>query len=109
MPVVIRLRALIKRRPHRGMFVALLAALCMLLAWEHGGFAEDHMGEAVSICLAVVESAAILVAGGATLRRARRPRPPRRLAPRAPLLSAPLPSTPARARAGPASLQVFLR
>jgi hypothetical protein len=107
---MIGIRSFLHRHRHRIALAAVLSALCVALAVEHSGLGQEHMGEAISMCLAVVEGGALALAAGLGLRKTRLPRPPRRTravgihrVAYAPLSAAPLP------RAGPSLLQVFLR
>jgi hypothetical protein len=107
---MIPLRVFLKRQRYKVAIAAVLSTLSVAVAPEHSGLAQDHIGEALSMCLAVVEGAAFLLAAGLAVKVPRRSRSPRRirwptvgLGAFAPAPSAPLP------RAGPSLLQVFLR
>jgi hypothetical protein len=116
---VIRIRALIKLRGRTLVIGAVLALICLALAWAHSAPAahemsaggDDQMAEAISICLAVLQVGGSLLAAlcGAVLIRRRRPPP--RLSPTIPagaIVGRGL-VYPLAARAGPAALQVFRR
>lgn len=114
---MIRLRALIRRRARSLSLGAVLALVCLAIAWAHGAprahdmaaSGGDEMATAVSICLAVLQAGAGLLAAALGLVIVRRWRPPRTLSPTAPtrLIAAPGLVPPVAPRAGPAVLQVF--
>jgi hypothetical protein len=114
---MIRLRSILQRRGRTILVGGALALTFIAVAWAHGAPGAEHMGSgsddmraAVTICLAVVSTGLGLLTVVSGLIVLRRRRPPTWLAPTAPIsfLRAPL-ATPARARAGPAMLQVCLR
>ena len=100
------------RRRHRHRLAAVLATfgLCWLLLAAHSALAEQHMGDDMAVCLAVAQTAALMlaVALGTTSAASR-------LLPRSPWLQIdvaahqpPWPGWPEpRSRAGPELLQVF--
>ncbi|MBA2241139.1 MAG: hypothetical protein H0W09_07880 [Solirubrobacterales bacterium] len=114
---MLRLREALLERRRKAWLAALLAGVALLLFWAHGSPEAhsmhdqadgDEIGTVVSICLAVAELSlglSTLALVGLLSRRTRSPklRLSRPTLPR--LVSAPPDS---RARAGPASLQVFL-
>jgi hypothetical protein len=106
---MIGIRSFLHRHRHRIALAAVLSALCVALAVEHSGLGQEHMGEAISMCLAVVEGGALLAAAGLGLSKPRLPRPARRTGPASlqPVPSAPVSVAPLP-RAGPSLLQVFL-
>jgi hypothetical protein len=114
---MIRLRTLIKRQGRTLLIGGALALVCLAVAWAHSAPAahemneggDDQMAGAISICLAVLQVGAALLAAVAGALIVRRRRPPRSLgAPfRGRLFVSPRPVPPVAARAGPAALQVF--
>ena len=112
---MIRQRSFLIRNRKRLALLAVLGALVLALAVEHTGVGHGEMeggdmGGVVTMCLAVVQAAALLVGAAALLKaRPRRAIPPRELfavpaiAMPTPVLGSPL------SRAGPSLLQVFLR
>lgn len=112
--LMIRLRSGIRERGHRVMVLGLLSFLCVTVLMAHGAFgmghdteAGDHaMQNAVSVCLAIVEVLAI----GVLLAVWRPPalnRPLRALGVPLALNARAIQGIAGRARAGPATLQVF--
>ena len=88
----------------RRAIAVLLVVLGLLIVWEHTGSHEGHAGEVLSMCMAVLVGAvaALGMGEGPRIGRLRLlSEGPVAVVPRA----APLPS----ARAGPPTLQVFLR
>ena len=87
--------------------LAVVVVLAGSVAAAHSALAEDHMGDAAQVCLAVAETAAlaVVVAGAASALA------PARFAVAIPRIGAttlpPPPTSWTRARAGPALLQVF--
>jgi hypothetical protein len=111
--VVIRQREFLGRHKHQLALVADLGVLALALVLEHSGLghgemADTDMGEAISMCLAIVEAGAVLIGASALLRT--RPR----FAPAAHrMFVGPVVAVRAAgvripsARAGPSLLQVF--
>ncbi len=115
---MIRLRETARRQGGRGLALGAIALISLVLLWEHSAPGGHHMsdhegmgaGTVVGICLAVLQGGGMLMLGFGLLgmiRRAR-PRPVPVSLPPTPLV-VPQPGSPARPRAGPATLQVFLR
>jgi len=112
---VIALREALQIRRRHFLAGLLVVLLGLSVAWAHGGMGERHMSpepldDAITVCLAVAQTAGPLLAGALALSIAlRRPRAP--LSPsRAPADAPPRPRlTPLRPRAGPVALQVLLR
>ena len=114
---MIRLRSRLEGQGRALLVGGQLAVVCLALAWAHSVPAQDHMtaeddrmAAAISMCLGVLSTVAGLLAAFGGMFGPRRKRAPIRLMPtvhaslfRCSLLS------PANARAGPATLQVFLR
>lgn len=111
---MIRLRGTLKRQRRKWLFAGAVALLGLILALTHSapeehGMAEDQMAAAISICLAVLEAGTgLLLFASGLAAAARRPRSPAPQSPSHPLFTR-SPAGPAWPRAGPASLQVFLR
>ena len=108
--MLIALNALRRRHPHRLAAVLLALALCWLLIAAHSALAERHMGDDMAVCLAVAQTAALVLAVAIAAVAAVTtvlPRPTWRRLDIAPGMwfarCAPEP----RSRAGPAFLQVF--
>jgi hypothetical protein len=111
---------LVQRSRRSFLAAAGLGAVCVTLVLSHGAVEADHMtagdGDpgmsevAISICLAIVQAGAFLLAVAGGVARLRR-RPPIRLVRDTAFRSAgqPTPVLAPPARAGPAALQVFLR
>ena len=106
---MIRLRCFLGRRRQRIALAAVLAALCVALSVEHSGLGVDRMGDLASMCLAVLDGAAVLLLSAVGLAAVRRPRPPVTILAAAPLALTPPPIAPPPARDGPILLQVFRR
>ena len=112
--MLIALNQLRRRHRHRLIAVLLALALCWLLIAAHSALAERHMGDDMAVCLAVAQSAALVLAVAiATVAAATTvlPGPPRwrlDLAP-APGVSVARAAPDPCSRAGPAFLQVFRR
>jgi len=108
--MLIALNQLRRRHRHRLAAVLLALALCWLLIAAHSALADRHMGDDMAACLAVAETAALVLAVAlATVAAATAllPRPPRRLVDIATGVwfarAVPDPCS----RAGPVFLQVF--
>jgi hypothetical protein len=71
---MIPLRVFLKRQRYKVAIAAVLSTLSVAVAPEHSGLAQDHIGEALSMCLAVVEGAAFLLAAGLAVKVPRRSR-----------------------------------
>jgi hypothetical protein len=102
------LRARLRRRRGRVAIVSAVALLGAAVAMAHTSVADDHMGEAAAICLAIVVSGAAVAALPALGGLLPRPRAPLelggpRIAPQGELWAPGLP------RGDPALLQVFRR
>jgi hypothetical protein len=114
---MIRLRSRFQGQCHALLAGGALALICLALAWAHSAPApshmaaeEDHMEEAISMCLAVLSTGLALLAAVGGMFSLRRRRTPIRLAPTVPTSLSRTPAfSPANARASPALLQVFLR
>jgi hypothetical protein len=113
---VIRQRDFLARHRHRIALVAVLGALSFAIAAEHsglghGGAAHDGMGEAISLCLAIVGGGIALGLGAAALASFTRRRGsiPRELGSGSVALPMAPATMPPRSRAGPSLLQVFRR
>ena len=116
---MIRLRETVGRGGSAKLLVlGVIALISLVVLWEHsapGGHEMSDQGgmgaeTAVGICLAVLQGGGVLLLGIGLLAAVRRARPsyaPARIPP-APVL-VPRRLSPARPRAGPATLQVFLR
>jgi len=79
------------------------------VAAAHSEIADDHMGDAAAVCLAVLETGALgLLSALALSTKASRPRPSW-VAAGAPDFAVRRPRRPQQARAGPETLQVFRR
>jgi hypothetical protein len=117
---MIRIRATLKQSRRSLLGLAALGLTCLALIVAHGGPGLDHMAGsddadqmtavAVSLCLAVIQGGALLVAalGGTAHLRRRATRIVGNDGAAARSIPRPNPPVPA-ARAGPAVLQVFLR
>lgn len=79
-----------------------------MVAVTHTSIADDHMGEAAAVCLAVLAGGAALAALPALSGPVPRPRAPLRLDGPTPSLHVPR-AVPHRPRGDPALLQVFRR
>ncbi|MDQ3571407.1 MAG: hypothetical protein M3383_00940 [Actinomycetota bacterium] len=88
---------------------AVLATICVALTFEHSGIGQDHMGDVVSMCLAVLDGAAVIALTAGGLTAIRRLRPPRTIEAFQTLSLPPAAVAQASARDGPAVLQVFRR
>jgi len=102
------------RRRHRQRLAAsfVVIVLCWLLVAAHSALAERHMGDDMAVCLAVAQTAALVLAVAITRVSAAtvlRPRPPRSHAGVWPRMSFMRAAPDPRSRAGPALLQVFRR
>jgi hypothetical protein len=115
---MIRLRALIQTRSRSLLLCVALTFVGLILAWAHSAPAahempasgEDQMAEVVSICLAVLQVGAGLLAAAVGAVLLARRRPPTALAATGTsgvFVRAVTP--PVAARAGPSVLQVFRR
>lgn len=106
---MIALRETVRRVRRRIGLLAVLVLLATLITWAHTGLAMDGMpaGEVVAVCVAIMQTGVVAVAVLALVAGVG----PRRL--RVPRLSLITQCTPqpraVPARAGPATLQVFLR
>lgn len=108
---MIRLRAKAQHSRYRSAVAVLLVVLGLLLVWEHTGTEQGHaehghVGEVVSMCLAVLGGAVAMLGISGLVAFRRFSLPPRIIAP---AHSQPRPALVPRARAGPAELQVLLR
>lgn len=110
--MLIALNELRRRHRHRLAAVLLAVALCWLLIAAHSALAERHMGDDMAVCLAVAQTAALVLAvaiaavAAATTVLQGLPRWRLDLAPGVWVArAAPDPCS----RAGPAFLQVFRR
>ena len=108
--MLIALNQVRRRHRHRLAAVLLAFALCWLLIAAHSALAERHMGDDVTACLAVAETAALVLAVAlatcsptSTLRACPRSRQLELLGDARLACAAPVP----RSRAGPELLQVF--
>jgi hypothetical protein len=114
---VIRQREFLNRHKRRLALLATLGVLAVALVIEHSGLghgemADTDMGQAISMCLAIVEAGAVLVGAIALFKIRPRFSPAPRGLLAGPVLSVAgtgprMPS--ASARAGPSVLQVFRR
>lgn len=108
--MLITLNQLRRRHRHRLAAVLLTFALCWLLLAAHSAIAERHMGDDMAACLAVAETAALMLAvaiatsstAGIVL-----PRPPGRQLDDMPRVRFACAAPDPRSRAGPEFLQVF--
>jgi hypothetical protein len=101
---VIAVHRLLHRQRRRLLVVLAVLATAGAVGVAHTVLCGDHAGEkAAAMCLAVVETAAVVALGALALRR----RPlPRAALPRPPLVFLPASVTP-RSRAGPAATSVL--
>jgi len=105
-----------RRQGRKRLLLGAIALISLVVLWAHSAPGEHHsadqegMGTVIGICLAVLEGGGVLLLGVVLLRRIQRARPrlARFLVPPTPTFVPPV-SSPAKPRAGPASLQVFLR
>jgi hypothetical protein len=114
---MIRIRETFRRNGRRLFVLGAIALISAVVLWAHsapGGrhmpMPDHEMGAAIGVCLAVLEAGTVLLLGiglSAIVRRQRRSFAPQPM-PALPLLT-PSDDSPARPRAGPALLQVFLR
>jgi hypothetical protein len=107
---VIALRAKAQNRRYRRLVALTLVVLGLLLVWEHTGTEQGHaehghVGEVVSMCMAVLGGAVATLGISGLLALRRLPLPLRVMQP---AYSHPRPAPVPRARAGPAELQVLL-
>lgn len=114
--MVIRQRDFLARHRHRIALIAILGALSFAIAAEHGGLGhggpiDDGMGEAISMCLAIVDVGFGVALGALALggRARRRYSVPRDLGTGSVTLPVAPATMPPRARAGPSLLQIFRR
>lgn len=99
---------MLRRRGRRFVVVCAVVLAGVLVTAAHSSAADDHMGEAVAMCIAVLATgaaAAALPSLGRWLPRA--PRPVDAVCPALPLVA--IDAAPPPARGDPAVLQVFRR
>lgn len=112
---MIRQREFLSQHKQRLALLATLGVLALALVLEHSGLGHGEMagadaGQAISMCLAIVEAGAVLVGAAALLRiRPRLGGVPRDLLAGPVVVLAPTGAKVPSARAGPSLLQVFRR
>ena len=107
---MIALRAKAQDRRYRSLLAIVLVVLGLLVVWEHTGTEQGHadhghVGEVVSVCMAVLSGAVALLGFSGLLQARPRPLPVRVSRPTS---SRPRPVPFPRSRAGPTRLQVLL-
>lgn len=71
--MLIALNSTLRRRRRRLLMAGAALALAAGIWSAHGGMTQEHMGEAVSICLAVAAGTGAALAAGAAIARQRGP------------------------------------
>jgi hypothetical protein len=104
-----RLRGLLRQRRRRAAILCAVGLLGATVAAAHTSVADDHMGQAATMCLAVMAAGGAAVATLPALGRLR-PRPSTLVGATCVAMSdLPTPAGVYRARGDPAVLQVFRR